>query len=465
MLDHLESNGHDFRSLLDQITTELAGFVDGLPHAPVDATATAPEIVDLVAEPPGESPGDVGKVLSFALKAGGAAIETASPRFFGYVPGGGLVSSAVGELMARVLNRFTAIGEFAPGLVALEHGVLTWLGELFGLPEGATGILTSGGSAAMLSMVVAARENRLGPDADPGSARLYVSDQTHYCVAKAAHVAGFPARSIRLVPTSDGRRLDPIALAAAIEEDTAAGLRPFLVVGTAGTTNAGAVDPLVRIADVAREHGLWFHVDACYGGFFQLTTRGRARLEGIGRADSITVDPHKSLFLPYGTGALLIRERRLLTASYPGGRADYLPDVAGDTLPDYAHLGYELTREHRGLRIWLPLHLHLHGLDAFRRALDEKLDLAHYLYEELATHPVLEVPRPPELSTVVFRLRDGGDEANVALLDRIQAAGRIFLSSTRLDGRLTLRLCVLSPLTHREHIDEAVATIRAAIGG
>ncbi|MDT8915250.1 aminotransferase class I/II-fold pyridoxal phosphate-dependent enzyme [Amycolatopsis sp. PS_44_ISF1] len=463
MLDHLEPDGHELRALLEQVTTGLAGFVDGLPQAPVDGRGTAPEIVDLVAEPPGESPGDVGKVLSFALKAGAAAIETASPRFFGYVPGGGLVSSAVGELMARVLNRFTAIGDFAPGLVALEHGVLTWLGELFGLPAGATGILTSGGSAAMLSMVVAAREDRLGPEADPGTARLYVSDQTHYCVAKAAHVAGFPARSVRLVATSDGRRLDPVALAAAIEQDRAAGLRPFLVVGTAGTTNAGAVDPLAAIAGVAREHRLWFHVDACYGGFFQLTARGRARFEGIGEADSITVDPHKSLFLPYGTGALLVRERRLLAASYPGDRAAYLPDVTGETLPDYAHLGFELTREHRGLRIWLPLHLH--GVAAFRRALDEKLDLAGHLHEALAALPGLELPHPPELSTVVFRLRDGDEDANRALLERIRSGGRVLLSGTRLDGRFTLRLCVLSPLTHREHIDEAVAAVRAALHG
>jgi aromatic-L-amino-acid decarboxylase len=167
------------------------------------------------------------------------------------------------------------------------------------------------------------------------------------------------------------------------------------------------------------------------------------------------------LFLPYGTGALLVRDRRLLSASYSAELGNYMPVPAGDVLPDYARLSTELTREHRGLRVWLPLHLH--GLGAFRTALDEKLDLAGHLHSALAAESRLDVLGLPDLSTVVFRLRDGGDDANQALLGRILRAKRVYLSSTRLDGRFTLRVCVLSHRTHREHVEELVLAIRDAL--
>jgi aromatic-L-amino-acid decarboxylase len=369
----------------------------------------------------------------------------------------------VGELLSRVLNRYTGLADLAPGLVALEDGVLRWLTSVFDLPAGANGLLTTGGSQAVLTAVLAARERHLG-EADLARARLYVSDQAHLSVQKAARIAGLPRAAVRIVPTRDGRRIDPDAARTAIADDRAAGLVPFLLVGTAGTTNTGVVDPLAELASVAAEQRVWFHVDACYGGFFQLTARGRARLSGIDRADSIALDPHKSLFLPYGTGALLVRDPATLAAAAGDGGGDYLDDIQTGALPDYAHLGLELTREHRGLRLWLPLHLH--GLAAFRAALDERLDLALHAHAELARYPGLEVLEEPELSIVVFRAAPGvngnSELATRALLERINASGRVFCSSTRLDGRLTLRLCILALRTHREHVDEALDVIAAA---
>jgi aromatic-L-amino-acid decarboxylase len=206
--DHLESNGDDLSGLLEQVSLGLSAFIDGLDYEPVDGRDQAREIVELIAERPGEGPGDFGKLTTWALQAAGAAVETAGPRFFGYVPGGGLISSAVGELMALVLNRFTGIGEMAPGLVALEHGVLDWLGSLFEMPPGATGILTTGGSQAMISMIVAAREHHLR-QTDLSRARMYLSDQTHHSIAKAAHICGFPSGSIHVIPTAAGGKLDP----------------------------------------------------------------------------------------------------------------------------------------------------------------------------------------------------------------------------------------------------------------
>jgi aromatic-L-amino-acid decarboxylase len=242
-------------------------------------------------------------------------------------------------------------------------------------------------------------------------------------------------------------------------------LRPFLVVASAGTTNTGVVDPIAAMADVAAQEGMWLHVDAAYGGFFQLTERGRAAFAGVERAHSITLDPHKGMFLPYGTGCLLVREGRRLREAHDVHEAEYLQDLADDEqTPNFADLSPELSRDFRGLRVWLPLKLH--GLGAFREALDEKLDLARVLYEGIHDAPAIAIPWEPELSVVAFRLeppgRAGDDEATRRLLERINASRRIFLSSTMIDGRMFLRACVVSHRTHRDRIDEAVGIIRDA---
>jgi len=314
-------------------------------------------------------------------------------------------------------------------------------------------VFTTGASLATLSAVHTARQDRLGAH-DPNGV-IYVTPHTHHCVAKAAHITGFPPERIRVVP---GPRMDVNQAATMIAEDRAAGLKPFLIVGTAGATSTGIVDPLDEIAELAAREGLWFHVDGAYGGAFQLTERGRELLRGIERADSIAWDPHKSLFLPYGTGVLLVRsEARLRAAHVADG--DYLQDLDhGLGVPDYSDLSPELTREFRGLRIWLPLHLH--GVAAFRAELDEKLDLAKDVRAALTANPDLVV-LPSELSVVVFRSVHG-DEASERLLNGINDSGKFFLSSTRLDGHYTLRLCVLSHRTHRAHIDELITLLSAA---
>lgn len=462
-MDHNSEYGLDapgLDAMLPPVHAALHEFLAGLEGACADGRREAD--LEPFRTPPATGPTPLTELLRTVRDAAALAVETAGPRYFGYIPGGGLPSSAVGELLGRVLNRYTGLADLAPGLVALEDGVLRWLASVFGLPAGANGLLTTGGSQAVLAAVLAARERHLA-ERDLSRGRIYLSDQAHHSVGKAARIVGLGRSAVRLLPTTDGRRIDPAAVRAAIREDRAAGLVPFLIVGTAGTTNAGAVDPLGELAHVAAEEDLWFHVDGCYGGFFQLTERGRARLFGIDRADSITLDPHKSLFLPYGTGVLLVRDPGTLAAAVADDEGGaYLQDIQHTALPDYAHLGPELTREHRGLRLWLPLHLH--GVDAFRAALDEKLDLAEHTHRRLAEHPALEALEPPELSTTVFRVH-GPDKENRALLDRINATGRIFCSSTHLDGRLTLRLCVLSHRTHRSHVDTAIEIITESISG
>jgi aromatic-L-amino-acid/L-tryptophan decarboxylase len=457
----LEPTNHAMRVLSERVIALLTEFVDGLDDAAAARVELPDDLATALGQPPPEQPTVLPALLDTVRQAADHAVETAGPRFFGYIPGGGLVVSALAELLAQTLNRYTGLSGMAPGLVAIEDGVLRWLCQLFGLPPGAGGLFTTGGSMATLSMLVAARQNRLGDEVTVGAASgtIYVSDQTHHCVRKAARIAGFPAAQVRTLPTTAELRIDVDAAAAVIAADRAAGLRPFLLVATAGTTSAGVIDPLTELVALARRHEMWCHVDACYGGFFQLTERGRDRLAGIEQADSISLDPHKSLFLPYGTGVLLVREVSALAAAHADS-ADYLHDLHGGTLPDFAHLGAELTRGNRGLRLWLPLHLH--GVQAFRTALDEKLDLARWAHTELSADARLEVPYPCELSTVLFRLRgdDNSDADNETFLRRINATNRVFLSSTRLDGRLTLRLCVLSHRTHAGHVHEAVSIIR-----
>jgi aromatic-L-amino-acid decarboxylase len=244
---------------------------------------------------------------------------------------------------------------------------------------------------------------------------------------------------------------------AMIRADRAAGRQPFLIIGNAGTTDTGTVDPLAGIADLALRHDLWCHVDAAYGGAFQLTNRGRDQMAGIECADSITVDPHKGFSLPYGTGVLLVARtaplRRTFSMSGP-----YLTDRSGDRgLPDFSDLGIELTREFRGLRLWLPLHVH--GTNAFRASLNEKLDLARAAYDALAADPYLEVPWRPDLSVVTFRARTGRTRQ---LLDRVHATSPVRLSATTIAGREFIRLCVLSHRSHAEHVGQALDAIHAA---
>ena len=435
-------------------TAFVENFVTGLEDAPASAH-DEPVPTHLLAPPP-DGPGDLGDLLARFGDAASRAIETAGPRYFAYFPAGGLYSSALAEFLSQAVNRYTGIAAPAPAFAAIEHSVIRWLCDLFDLPAGAGGLFTSGASIATLAALHAAREERLGGPDPRGT--VYVTAQAHYCVAKAARIAGLTADQVRIVPVDADLRLDVTAAAEMIASDRAAGRRPFLLVGTAGTTSTGTVDPLVAIGDLARREGMWCHVDGAYGGAFQLTGRGREVLTGITGADSIALDPHKSMFLPFGTGVLLVRDQARLRDAH-AATGDFLQDFDRDTWPDAADLGPELTRGYRGLRLWLPLHLH--GVDAFRRELDEKLDLTGHVHEALSADPNLEVPLIPDLTVSVFR-SPHGDAATEELLSRINGTRRAYLSSTRVDGRHTIRLCVLSFRTHKSHVDEVLEIIRTA---
>jgi aromatic-L-amino-acid decarboxylase len=289
-----------------EVVDLVARFVDDRYTAPTaDWTDLEPVLAAMSAPPPAQGR-PLGELLSAVQGAAGKGFDPANPGFAAYIPGGGLYAAALADFLACSVNKYTGLAHPSPGMVALEASVLRWLCDVFALPPGSQGVLTPGGSMANLSAIVTARHQLLGEEFLDGT--VYVSEEVHHSIAKAARFAGLPARALRVVGTDDRLRMDPEQLRTAVREDRRGGRKPFLVVGSAGTINTGAVDPLRDLAAVAAEERLWFHVDGAYGAFFQLTSRGRAELDGIELADSVTLDPHKGLFLPYGTGCLLARD-------------------------------------------------------------------------------------------------------------------------------------------------------------
>ncbi|MFG2646661.1 pyridoxal phosphate-dependent decarboxylase family protein [Streptomyces sp. NPDC048436] len=458
----LEPTAAEMHSMGQATLALVEEFINGLPESPAADLEGAVELADRLRESAPEAGAPFSQLLDTVALASQKAINNSGPGFLAYIPGGGLYTSALADLLAAGFNRYVNLAGMAPAIAQIEATAVRWLCDLFDYPADARGVLTSGGSMANFSAVVAARKAKLGEDFSRGV--LYTSQQSHASCAKAGYLAGFPKARVRLVPTDDSLRMDEAAFAAMVAADRAAGLRPFMVTASAGTTNTGSVDPIAAIGELARANDMWLHVDAAYGGPFRMTEYGRKLFAGIELADSITLDPHKALFIPYGTGALIVREgARLRDAHHVA--ADYLQDMEGleERIPSFSEYSMELSRDFRGLRLWLPIKLH--GMAAFRDALEEKLELARYLHDELRAMPGFEVPLEPDLTAVAFRyVPDGGDADafNQRLLQRINDSKRVFLSSTNLGEHFVIRACVVSHRTHRDRIEEAVRIIRDA---
>jgi aromatic-L-amino-acid decarboxylase len=387
----------------------------------------------------------------------------ASGGYLAYIPGGGIYHAALGDYLAAITNKYAGVFFAGPGAVRMENMLVRWVADLAGYPATAGGHIASGGSLATLAAVAAARDAHGLKGADFSSAVVYLTTQAHHCIEKALRIAGLAEAQVRYIATDERFRMRPDALDQAVVTDRRQGLRPWLVIAAAGTTDTGAVDPLGAIAAIARRERCWFHVDAAYGGFFLLTEHGRRLLAGIEQSDSAVLDPHKGMFLPYGSGVVLLREARLLAAthSYSGHYMQDALQQAGEISP--ADVSPELSKHFRALRMWLPLILL--GTDPFQAALEEKLLLARYFYREVRTLG-FEVGPEPDLSIVTFRWAPAGaslervNQMNQAIVDGVRRDGRVFLSSTMLDGRFTLRLAVLAFRTHRAIVDLALRVLQ-----
>ena len=386
------------------------------------------------------------------------------PGFMGYVPGCPTFPAILGDWLATGFNIFAGVWPIAEGPNALELAVLEWFRAWIGMPPGSGGLLTNGGSGATLTAIVAARHAVVGEDASRlPRLTLYTSDQAHSAVARAAWIAGVPRAQVRVLPTDGHYRLRVSDLRAAILADRAVGLLPLVVAVSAGTTNTGAVDPLDDIADLCAAEGVWLHADAAYGGFAALTDRGRALLQGLGRCDSVALDPHKWLFVPFECGCLLAREPERLRAAFQI-LPDYLRDVApGEEQVNFADYGEQLTRQARALKVWLGVRYF--GLATLRDAMNQAMDLAVYAERLVRAEPLLEVMSRAQLGVLCFRVRPAGaSDAELDVLNErvnalVNARGRQLVSSTRLRGAFTLRLCVLGYRTTEADVTELVRAV------
>ena len=463
----LEPGADEMRAMLSEVSERIVAHVDSLGHQPASydeksGRAAAQAFVEPLPQDGADFSALLDRLFDDAVPQ---SFNTAGPGYLAYIPGGGLFPSAIADLIANAVNRYVGVFVASPALVQLESNVIRWFCEIAGYPEGAGGILTSGGSLANFTAIVTARRERLPEAFHNGT--LYTSDQTHHSVRKAAVLAGFPERNVVQIPSDDGFRIRVDVLEERIREDRAQGRTPFLIVGSAGTTNTGAVDDLTALADLAEREEMWLHIDGAYGAFFVMTERGGIALKGLERADSITLDPHKGLFLPYGTGALLVRDPDTLRRAH-ATFADYMPVMQHDAdFVDFCDLSPELSRDFRGLRVWLPMKLF--GIDAFRDALDEKMDLARWAAEEIRAMRGMEILAEPSLSLTAFRIAPEGmsaedtNDLNRRILADVNARQNVYMTGTMLGDRFALRICVLSFRTHSDRMEQAIQDLRDAV--
>ena len=456
----LEPNSEERQELGQRALDHALAYLDQVEEAPSNRPWS--EVFSQRLEPEFTEEGrDAASVLDYVAECvDRPGFATTSPRFMAYIPGGGLFHSGLGDLLAGASNKYSGFASASPGAVRIENACIQWLASVIGYPADSGGTLTSGGSIANLTAVVAAREAR---DPDGGGA-IYVTRFAHYCIDKALHIAGRGRSPKRAIATDEAYRMSVEALEQALEEDRRNGVRPWLIVASAGTVDTGAIDPLPEIAELCRRYGAWLHVDGAYGGLFALCDEGRALLSGIDQADSVALDPHKTLFLPYGTGAALVRDGRLLQDAFSASGEYIRPLGESEVGPSPADLSPELTRHFRAMRLWLPLQIA--GVAAFRAAQSEKLALARYFHARLSEIDGWDPGPSPQLSVVAFRyLVDDGDvdEFNERLLKHLQQEGRVMLSGTRIDGSFRLRCAILCFRTHIEHVDDAIDALAGAV--
>ncbi len=459
----LEPDAGQRTALREKVAGHAEQFIESLPRQPA-FRFTTDEGRGILDSPISENPMDAEVALRLLREhVERPGVKLGSPGYLAFIPISSLHTAALADYLASVINPFSGNFFASPGAVRLEHLLTRWMAGFIGYPAEAAGDLTSGGSISNLIAIVTAREARGLKARDYERAVVYVTSQTHHSVSKALRIAGLQECVVRTIPLDAQFRMRAGALDEAVRGDRKAGLIPWLTVAAAGTTDTGAVDPLVEIAQIARQHGLWLHVDGAYGAMFALCAPGRSKLGGIEQADSIILDPHKGLFMPCGSGAVLVKNGAALLRAHRY-EAHYMQDrnvLASSDEISPSELSPELTRPFRGLRLWLSLKLH--GVAPFRAALEEKLLLAQYFHEKIQKLDGFVAGPFPDLSIVTFRhvpKRGDANEFNQRLLASIQRDGRIFITSTNIDGNTVLRVAILCAATHLDSIDLALEMLK-----
>jgi aromatic-L-amino-acid decarboxylase len=430
--------------VVDLLVQHFAAMRDG----PVGAKGKPEELMARLSGLPSEMPTDPHALLSRLEKdVFPNNLHVDHPRFFAFVPGPGNFVSTMADALASGFNVFNGTWLGGSAAAAIELNVIDWFRGFCGFPETAGGLFVSGGSVANLTALHAARRARLG-DAIEG-ATIYFSDQTHYSVERALRVIGFAREQFRKIPSDDRFRLSLESLREMIRSDRNAGLRPFCIVANAGTTNTGAVDPLPQLADLCAEENLWLHADGAYGAATVICERGREKLAGLDRVDSLSLDPHKWLFQPFECGCVLVRDVAHLKSAFQL-MPEYMRDVHRNTAEtNLADHGIQLSRGFRALKVWLSMNTF--GLTAFREAVTRGFELAEFAERELRTRRDCEILSPAEMGIVAFRFGKN-DDLQTRLVDLMLRDGFAFLTSTTLKGVTALRLCTINPRTTEQDI-------------
>ncbi len=416
---------------------------------------------EIPADPPERGRPATDVVEHVARKILPTAARHQHPRFFGFVTSSVTWPGVLAEFLAAGYNINACTWLAASGPSQVELVVVDWFRRWLGYPEGAGGLFTSGGSTAAVDALVAARESAGKPE----TACVYMSDQTHSALFRAARIIGIPPERVRRIPCDGRYRIDVEALAAAVAHDRAAGLHPMAVCANAGTASSGAVDPLAALADYCEREGIWLHVDAAYGGFAVLAEDGRELMRGIERANSVGLDAHKWLFQPYEAGCLIVKDVRTLE------RAFRMPhDVLQDTIwgadhVNFADRGLQLSRSFRALKVWMSVQTF--GMEAFRRAVSRTMELAADAGRYIVERPLLELLTPVSLGIVCFRVNPDGraldepalEEINRTVLARVFWEDRALISSTRLGPTFSLRLCIVNHETTWEDVRETLEAV------
>ena len=414
------------------------------------------------------------------------------PRFFGYVASPSTPVGAFADLIASTLNANVTSWRSGPAATEIERVVVRWLGALIGFSESAHGLLTSGGSMANTTALLIAQRNKTTADVSrvglwnqQGPMTVYASEEVHMSIPKAADILGLGRDQVRTVACDDRFRLDVRALRERLNQDQRNGLRPFCVVASAGTVNTGAVDPLRAVAQVAREFGLWFHVDGAYGAPGSLDPGKRPLFAGLELADSVSLDPHKWLYVPLDAGCLLVRDEAAARKAFTAGEADYIKvheEDAGEAFAFWDY-GMELSRRFRALKIWMTLRYY--GSRRIAEAIADDNALAQYLAERVEAAEDFELLAPVELSICCFRYAPKGlrkqlesaspvereqietelDELNTRIMLAVQRGGQAYVSNATIRGKFALRACITNFRTTRADIDKTLEIIRAASAG
>lgn len=485
----LEITEQAMRELSEQTAALVADYFARLPGLPVFPDTSASQVSEsLSRELPLEGT-SVEQILDDCRKIIDASRHNGHPRFFGYVASPSTPVAAYADLLASALNSNVTSWRSAPAATELEKTVVHWLSVLIGYGADAGGLLTSGGSLANLNALLIAHRSRAQGEVSRrglwGETRmtLYASDQIHMSIPKAADVLGLGRDQLRLVKSDARFRLDVRDLRTSIEADIKQGLRPFCVVGSAGTVNTGAVDPLSEIARICEEFDLWFHVDGAYGALGSLDERKRELFQGINRADSVSLDPHKWLYAPVDCGCLLFRDSAQAGRAFASNDADYIKvhEEATDESFAFWDYGLELSRRFRALKIWMMLKYY--GALRVRAAISEDNDLAAYFAQCIDAAEDFELLAPVELSICCFRYvppdfrqkmtgaKDAAerarlgaelDELNTRIMHSVQRGGRAYLSNVTLNGSYGLRACIVNFRTTRDDILETLEIVREA---